>query len=70
MIDFPKIITEAMVTDMTGSESDFTLDDNGFQLLNHQSCMTEADFLDDEKVKHQYYPETEQLLKRVYLFQA
>lgn len=49
------------VRDVRGSEDNFTLDKNGFQFYKHVS--TEKDFLDDEKIKAEYYPETEQLLK-------
>lgn len=49
------------VRDVRGSESKFTLDNNGFQFYRHTS--SEKDFLDDEKIKSQYYIETEELLK-------
>lgn len=51
------------VHDITGHELDYTLDRHGFQLYYHES--KEKDFEDDEKIKTQYYPETEQLLKDV-----
>lgn len=50
----------------------YTLDSHGFQIYTHES--KEKDFLDDDKIKAEYYPETEQLLKdatgavRVYIF--
>ena len=49
------------VRDVRGRESEFTLDGNGFQFYKHTSV--EKDFVDDDKIKAQYYPETEQLLK-------
>ncbi|KAF2451271.1 hypothetical protein P171DRAFT_347138 [Karstenula rhodostoma CBS 690.94] len=49
------------VRDVRGKEDQFTLDKNGFQFYKHVS--REKDFLDDEKIKAEYYPETEQLLK-------
>jgi hypothetical protein len=49
------------ITDISGNELDYTLDKNGFQIYYHES--KEKDFLDDEKIKREYYPETEQLLK-------
>jgi hypothetical protein len=49
------------VTDISGNELDYTLDGNGFQIFYHES--EEKDFLDDEKIKAVYYPETKQLLK-------
>jgi hypothetical protein len=51
------------VHDVTGREKEYTLDGNGFQFHRHTSV--EKDFLDDEQIKAQYYPETEQLLKDV-----
>ncbi|KAL1598002.1 low-affinity methionine permease [Paraconiothyrium brasiliense] len=47
------------VRDVRGKEDQFTLDKNGFQIYKHVS--KEKDFLDDEKIKAEYYPETEQL---------
>lgn len=55
---FPLKVT---VTDITGNEPNYTLDSHGFQLYHHTS--KEKDFLDDDKIKAEYYPETEQLLK-------
>ena len=49
------------VHDVTGREKEYSLDKNGFQFYKHKSV--EKDFLDDEQIKAQYYPETEQLLK-------
>ncbi|RYP40356.1 hypothetical protein DL767_001768 [Monosporascus sp. MG133] len=51
------------ITDITGKESDYTLDKNGFQVVPHTA--QEKDFLDDDQVRAAYYPETEQLLKDV-----
>ena len=52
---------ESVVKDIAGHEDEYTLDSHGFQIYNHKS--TEVDFLDDEKIKREYYPETDQLLK-------
>ncbi|KAL9617853.1 MAG: hypothetical protein Q9160_007403 [Pyrenula sp. 1 TL-2023] len=63
---------EVTVHDIRGAESKYTLDGTGFQIHRHVS--SEKDFLDDEKIRREYYPETEQLLKdatgasRVYIF--
>ncbi|KAI1343479.1 hypothetical protein F5Y15DRAFT_234577 [Xylariaceae sp. FL0016] len=51
------------VTDISGRETAFTLDKQGFQVFRHVA--QEKDFLDDEHIKAVYYPETEQLLKDV-----
>ncbi|KAF2664989.1 hypothetical protein BT63DRAFT_443298 [Microthyrium microscopicum] len=68
----PFATQNSIVHDITGEEEKYTLDSHGFQIYNHQS--KEIDFLDDEKIKAEYYPETEQLLKdatgavRIFIF--
>ncbi|RYP72548.1 hypothetical protein DL770_007957 [Monosporascus sp. CRB-9-2] len=59
----PVDVHPARITDITGKESDYTLDKNGFQVVSHTA--QEKDFLDDDRVRAAYYPETEQLLKDV-----
>jgi hypothetical protein len=49
------------VHDIRGREAEYTLDKNGFQIYHYVS--REKEFLDDGKIKREYYPETEQLLK-------
>jgi hypothetical protein len=63
--DKPVTTIPATIHDISGHELDYTLDGNGFQLYYHES--QEKDFLDDEKIKREYYPETEQLLKDAYI---
>ena len=43
--------------------SELSLDTNGFVLIKHETVV--KDFYDPEEVKSVYYPEVEQLLKRV-----
>jgi len=50
------------VHDVRGSESKYTLDTTGFQIVKHDS--NEKDFLDDAQIKSVYYQETEELLKK------
>ncbi|KAJ5617365.1 hypothetical protein N7537_002479 [Penicillium hordei] len=70
--DRPAAPLETTVHDISGHELDYKLDSHGFQLYYHES--QEKDFLDDEKIKAEYYPETEQLLKdatgasRIFIF--
>jgi hypothetical protein len=59
--DRPVTTLPATIHDISGHELDYTLDGHGFQLYYHES--QEKDFQDDEKIKREYYPETEQLLK-------
>jgi hypothetical protein len=54
---------QVTVHDITGDETKYTLDSHGFQLVHHASA--EKEFLDDEKIKAEYYKETEGLLKDV-----
>ena len=57
----PHAPQSVLVHDIAGDEDKYTLDSHGFQFLKHES--KEKDFLDNEKIKAQYYPEIEQLLK-------
>ena len=59
--DRPVEPAEVTVTDISGREKEFTLDTHGFQVYGHAS--REKDFVDEEKIRREYYPETEQLLK-------
>ncbi|KAJ5677539.1 uncharacterized protein N7477_003172 [Penicillium maclennaniae] len=59
----PSVSLPVTIHNVSGHELDHSLDGNGFQFHYHES--TEKDFLDDEKIRQQYYPETEQLLKDV-----
>ncbi|EED20647.1 conserved hypothetical protein [Talaromyces stipitatus ATCC 10500] len=52
---------EVTIHDISGSELDYTLDKNGFQLYYHES--KQKLFVDEDEIKNEYYPETEQLLK-------
>ena len=57
--------TEAVsvtVHDISGDEDKYTLDSHGFQVYKYES--NEKDFIDDEKIKAEYYPEVEDLLKK------
>lgn len=53
------------VTDLRGSENDFSLDKQGFELRRH--VCTEKDFADEAVVKDVVYEETAELLKKVYV---
>lgn len=51
------------IHDISGEEDKYTLDTYGFQFVKHES--KEKGFHDVEKIKAEYYPETEQLVKDV-----
>jgi hypothetical protein len=57
----PTETLEVTVHDIRTQENQYSLDRNGFQIYRHESA--EKDFLDEERIKALYYPETEQLLK-------
>ncbi|KAK4496464.1 hypothetical protein PRZ48_012444 [Zasmidium cellare] len=50
------------VKNIRGSEDDFSLNKQGFQLVKHIS--SEKDFVDNDHIKKVVYPEVEELLKR------
>ena len=50
-----------MISDVRGSEKDFSLDHHGFEFHNHVSA--EKDFMSDERVKSVVYDEAIGLLK-------
>jgi hypothetical protein len=51
------------IHDVAGDEDKYTLDVHGFQFVKHES--KEKEFLDVEKIKTDYYAETEQLVKDI-----
>lgn len=66
---------EVQLSDIRGSESNFTLDINAFQAISSVSSSSQIDFDSDDSVKQKYYPEVESLLlknlpgaSRVHLF--
>jgi hypothetical protein len=68
-VDDPR---EVSIEDARGRESEFTLDRNGFALVESPTAV--SDFYDPEEIKRVYYPEVEQLLRdklgasRVFVF--
>jgi hypothetical protein len=55
--------TNVCVKDIRGKESEYTLDTQGFQLVEHMS--QQVDFKDKERINNFYYRETEDLVKRM-----
>ncbi|KAK3377441.1 amino acid permease-domain-containing protein [Podospora didyma] len=68
----PFVAVNTLVTDISGNEDKYNLDSHGFQIYRHES--KEKEFIDTDKIKREYYPETEQLLKdatgasRIFIF--
>ncbi|GKT56973.1 7 alpha-cephem-methoxylase P8 chain related protein [Colletotrichum tofieldiae] len=54
--------TEALLHDIRGRESDFNLDHDAFAVIRNLPPSSEKEFVDDESVKNNYYPELEKLL--------
>ncbi|KAK3990389.1 hypothetical protein QBC44DRAFT_239286 [Cladorrhinum sp. PSN332] len=63
----PMLPVPITVTDVTGRESDFTLDTHGFQFHTHKTSIDKDDFLDndDRIIKTAYYRECEDLLRAI-----
>jgi hypothetical protein len=51
-----------VVADLRGSESEYSLDANGFQVVQHKSAID--DFRDRELIERGYLPEVEELLRQ------
>jgi len=56
-------VRPVVVHDARGKEEEFSIDTSGFQFVKYPSV--EKDFTDDEEIKTKYYPEVEELLKKV-----
>ena len=54
---------EMTVRDMRSIKDEFTLDKNGFQLIDHVS--KEKDFADEDQVEKVYYPECQDIIKKM-----
>lgn len=66
---------EVTIEDVRGRESEYTLDNDAFQIIQGVPESKEIEFADDESIKANYYPEVEKLLldhipgsSRVFLF--
>ena len=51
------------INDMRPIKDEFTIDNAGFQLVNHKTGV--KDFKDEKEVERIYYPEVKELIKRV-----
>lgn len=50
------------IHDIRGQESRYTLDEQAFQVASNLPPSAETDFVDDDSIKKNYYPEVEKLL--------
>lgn len=60
--NFDDVAIETRIHDIRGSESQYTLDKDAFQVILDVPDSKETDFVDDESIKAKYYPEIEELL--------
>lgn len=70
-----KYSADVPIEDVRGRESEYSLDRDAFQIIQDVPESKEADFVDDESIKANYYPEVEKLLldhipgsNRIFLF--
>ncbi|CAJ2513592.1 Uu.00g017110.m01.CDS01 [Anthostomella pinea] len=54
------------VHDVRGNEARFTLERNGFEIVQHQSALSRNDFRARETVEEKYLPECEEMVRRYY----
>ena len=60
--NFGSIDVPVTIQDIRGHETEYSLDQNAFTALKNVPESAEKDFLDDDSIKHHYYPEVEKLL--------
>ncbi|KAK2591179.1 hypothetical protein QQS21_011135 [Conoideocrella luteorostrata] len=60
--NYSDAIQPTLIHDLRGSESDFTLDRDAFQILQNIPPSSEQSFTDDASIQQNYYPEVETLL--------
>ncbi|KAI0200578.1 hypothetical protein F4808DRAFT_428363 [Astrocystis sublimbata] len=70
-----RVSHEVTISDIRGHESEYTLDQDAFAVIQDVPASAEAEFVDDESIKANYYPEVEKLLldnipgsNRIFLF--
>lgn len=60
--NFGTFTTQVPIHDIRGRESEYTLDKDAFKVVSDVPESAERDFVDDESIKKNYYPEVEKLL--------
>lgn len=73
--NFGDFDVQAPITDIRGNESSYTLDKDAFLAVSNVPESAEKDFVDDDSIKQNYYPEVEKLIRdnvpgsqRVFIF--
>lgn len=60
--NFGAFDVQVPIHDIRGHESEYTLDRDAFQVVSDVPDSAERDFVDDESIKKNYYPEVEKLI--------
>lgn len=60
--NFSDVVFETPIHDIRGHESEYSLDKDAFQVIQDVPESAEKDFVDDDSIKANYYPEVEALL--------
>lgn len=60
--NFGAFDVQVPIHDIRGHESEYTLDRDAFQVVSDVPDSAERDFVDDESIKKNYYPEIEKLI--------
>lgn len=60
--NFGTVDVEVPITDVRGHETEYTLDKDAFQVVSNLPESAEKEFVDDESIKTNYYPEVEKLI--------
>ncbi|ROW06537.1 hypothetical protein VMCG_04396 [Cytospora schulzeri] len=60
--NFGDVPVDTPIDDIRGRESEYTLDRDAFQVIQGVLESKEKDFVDDDSIKANYYPEVEELL--------
>lgn len=56
------------ITNLRPNQSDFTLDEHGFEVRPFQTTAKTEDFSDNETIKEKYYPDVVRHVKEVYVY--
>jgi hypothetical protein len=60
--NFGNFDVQVLIHDIRGGESQYTLDNDAFQVVSDLPESAERDFVDDESIEKNYYPEVEKLI--------
>jgi hypothetical protein len=60
--NFGDFDVQVPIHDIRGKESEYTLDKNAFQVVSNVPDSAEKDFVEDDSIKKNYYPEVERLI--------